>query len=293
MRPEDILVAGGQGKLGSALGQLGANALGRSALDVLSADSATQALDTHKPNLVINCAAYTNVDKAETDVETAHALNAEGAQIIANACAEHRIPLIHISTDCVFGDGAPNRPVSETAKPNPLSVYGQSKLEGEQAVHLAKGTSCIARVSWLFDHGPQSFIGKMLAIAQERDEMQVVDDAYGRPTEIGALAAKLLKLAELMIEEKAVPPVLHLGSPDPVSRFGWAQEIFAASAKLGGPAPALSPCSSDIFSEPARRPRGLVLDTRLADGLLGSFAGWQQATHRAVAELVSKTARSP
>lgn len=290
MTPADILVAGGQGKLGSALGRLGANALGRSECNVLSADSTTQALDKHRPKLVINCTAYTDVDGAETDAETVFALNAGGAENLARQCALRNIPLVHISTDCVFGDGTPDKPASETAQTNPLSVYGRSKLEGEQAVGAAGGRHCITRVSWLFDGGRQSFIGKMLSFAQGRDEMQIVDDAYGRPTETGALAEKLLKLAGFMIKGESVPPVLHLGSPNPVSRFGWAQEIFAASAKFGGPAPAFAPCSSDIFNEPARRPRGLVLDTRLADDWLGPFTDWRPATQRAVAELVSKMA---
>jgi len=116
MMTADILVAGGQGKLGSALGRLGANALGRSALDVLSADSTTQALDTHKPNLVVNCTAYTNVDKAETDAETVFALNAGGARNLAEMCAQRDVPLIHISTDCVFGDGEPSRSANEAAQ---------------------------------------------------------------------------------------------------------------------------------------------------------------------------------
>ena len=282
----DILVAGGHGKLGSALGRLGANAVGRDVLDVLSIDSIAAALDGHKPKLAINCTAYTDVDKAESDVETVFALNARGARNLAEFCAERSIPLIQISTDCVFGDGTPSRPVTETAQTVPLSVYGRSKLEGEQAVCAAGGRHCIARVSWLFDDGPHSFIGKMLGFANGREEMQIVDDAYGRPTEVNALAGQLLLLAERMVANESVPSILHLGPPRPVNRFEWAKTIFAASAGAGGPAPNLSPCSSDIFNEPARRPRGLVLDTQLADGLLGPLPDWQTASDAAVANIV-------
>ncbi len=290
MTYKGILVAGGRGKLGSALGRLGANALGREALDVLSMQSISSALDKHAPKLVINCTAYTDVDRAESDAEAVFALNVGGAQRLAELCAERHIPLIHISTDCVFGDGSPDMPVTEDAPMAPLSVYGQSKRDSEVAALEAGGRVCIGRVSWLFDHGPQSFIGKMLAIAQGRETMQIVDDAYGRPTEVGALAERLLKLAELMAGGRDVPSILHFGPPEPVNRFEWAEAVFAASAARGGPAPVLSPCSSDTFNEVARRPRGLVLDTQLADDLLGPFPDWRPSSDAAVAQLVRSMA---
>ena len=290
MRSADILVAGGQGKLGSALGRLGTHALGREALDVLSMQSIASALDKHAPKLVINCTAYTNVDRAESERDLAYAINREGAVNLAIACAHVDVPLIHISTDCVFGDGVADTPVTEDAPTAPLSVYGQSKRDGEVAVLEAGGRVCIARVSWLFDHGPQGFIGKMLNIAQGRETVQIVDDAYGRPTEVGALAERLLKLAELMAGGRDVPSILHFGPPDPVNRFEWAQAIFAASSARGGPAPVLSPCSSDAFNEVARRPRGLVLDTQLADDLLGPFPDWRPSSDAAVAQLVRSMA---
>ena len=290
MTYQHVLVAGGQGKLGSALGRLGANALGRGALDVLNIENIDAAFARYKPKLVINSTAYTNVDKAEADSDKAYALNRDGAKHLAEACARNAIPVVHISTDCVFGDGDPSQPVSETAPTTPLSVYGKSKLEGEGAVEAAGGSHCIARVSWLFDHSPQSFIGKMLALAQTRDALKIVDDAYGRPTEVNILAQQLLVLSERMVAGDAVPPILHLGPADPVSRFGWAEAIFSASAKLGGPCPALTPCSSDAFQEAARRPRGLILDTELADEFLGSGPDWKISNDRAVAAILSKEA---
>ncbi|MEO9971943.1 MAG: dTDP-4-dehydrorhamnose reductase [Hyphomonadaceae bacterium] len=283
-----ILVAGGMGKLGSALGRLGANALGRNAMDIMRADSIHAAFSKYDPDVVINCTAYTNVDQAETDAENVFALNHTATKLLAEICAANDLPILHISTDCVFGDRDPSSPVTETSPTDPLSVYGKSKHQGEMAVQAASGVHCIARVSWLFNDGHDSFIGKMLNIAQGRDAMQIVDDAYGRPTEVTALAVQLLALAERLQRGEQTPTILHLGPADPVSRFEWAEAIFAASAALGGPSPDLTPCSSDVFKEPARRPRGLVLDTTLADSLIGPAPNWQMASNKAVANILSK-----
>lgn len=283
-----ILVAGGMGKLGSALGRLGANALGRGAMNIMQADSIHAAFSKHDPDVVINCTAYTNVDQAETDAENVIALNHTAAKLLAEICAANDIPILHISTDCVFGDGDPSSPVTETSLTAPLSVYGKSKRDGEMAVQAAGGVHCIARVSWLFNDGPDSFIGKMLDISEGRHTMQIVDDAYGRPTEVNALAMQLIALAERLHRGDQTPTILHLGPADPVSRFAWAEAIFAASAALGGPSPDLTPCSSDQFRELARRPRGLVLDTKLADSLIGPAPNWQMASDKAVANILRK-----
>lgn len=286
--PSSILVTGGHGKLGSALGRIGTNALGRDTLDITRSDNLAAMIDSIAPSLVINCAAYTAVDKAETETAAAFTLNRDGAENLAKICAGRSVPLIHVSTDCVFGDGVPGHPVSEADPARPLSIYGQSKREGEMAVEAAGGRACIARVSWLFDYSPQSFIGKMLTIAHGRDNLNIVDDAYGRPTEVNALAKQLLDLADVMLSDRVVPPLLHLGPKEPVSRFGWAEAIFAASAALGGPSPALARCTSDALNEPARRPRGLVLDTKLADALLGKTPDWNDASNEAVARILKK-----
>lgn len=291
--PKTILVTGGNGRLGKALGQLGCTALGRAQLDVTSLQSLQSALDTHAPKLIINCAAYTGVDRAETEQDAAYAINRDGAKNLAAVCAAPRIPLIHISTDCVFGDGDILRPVTENDQPAPLSVYGQSKLAGEQAISLeGRSRVCIARISWLFDQGEDTFIGKMLAHGKTRDAMKIVDDAYGRPTPVAPLADMLLKLAARMIEGMPVPEILHIGPQNPVNRFQWAKAIFAQSAALGGPAPRLTPCSSDTFPEPARRPRGLILDIATANALLGHMPDWRDANADSVAQLLANTQAS-
>ena len=288
MTPQDILVTGGQGRLGKALGTLGCTALGRAELDITSPESLSTAITKHAPQAIINCAAYTAVDRAETEADKAFALNRDGAANVAAACHQARIPLVHISTDCVFGDGDGKKQVKEHDATQPLSVYGQSKLAGEQAV-MAAGRQhvCITRVCWLFDHAQDTFIGKILNAAKGRETLQIVDDAFGRPTPVGCAAGQLVKLAERLIDGMPTPEVLHFGARNPVSRFGWAEVIFAKSAELGGPAPALTPCSGDWFPETARRPRGLIMDTAIANALLGEMHDWQVETQSAVTSLLA------
>ena len=285
--PKDILVTGGQGRLGKVLGTLGCRALSRQQMDITVPASIQHALEKYKPALIINCAAYTQVDRAERERDLAFAINRDGAENLASACAAPRIPLIHVSTDCVFGDGKTDHPVTEADRPMPLSVYGWSKLAGEAAIRAdGRRRTCIARISWLFDEAEDTFIGKMLNIAKTRSSLQIVDDAYGRPTPAGDLAKQILTLAEHILDGLPLPEILHLGPQTPVSRFDWATEIFAKSAELGGPAPALTRCPSATFPEPARRPRGLILDVATATALLGLLPDWRIANAQAISKLL-------
>lgn len=288
MDPNAILVTGGAGRLGQALGRLGCNAPDRNALDITDSASIAQSIRQSPPVLVINAAAYTNVDGAEAEADRAYEINAKGAGLIAEVCAEEDIPLIHISTDMVFSKGDPAQPVTEQAEPAPNSVYGRSKLDGELAVRAAGGRHCIARVSWLFSGKGESFITKILAVAALRDHLQLVDDEYGRPTHVDPLAAHLLKLSDLMVSHETVPPLLHLGPPAPVSRYGWAREIFDVSGECGGPTPEMTPVPGSTFPTPAERAIGLVLDVSLADGLLGPMPEWQRMSASVVRNFLGK-----
>jgi len=292
MDARHILVTGGNGRLGKALGARGCVALGKDALNITDPVSIAAALVTSAPKLVINAASYTTVDKAESEPELTQAINADGAGTLARCCAEAGMPLIHISTDCVFGDHDPLVPVPEDAPTGPQSVYARSKLDAEQQVLASGAAACIARVSWLFDDGDDTFIGKMLTIAQGREAMKIVDDAHGRPTPVGDLAETLIQIVGLLTRGADVPNILHLGTPGPVSRYEWAREIFDASAKLGGPSPSLAPCSSDEFEEAARRPRGLILDVSRADTLLGPMPDWRPACRETVQNIAVRNRRS-
>ena len=286
LEPSQILVTGGAGRLGSALGREGCHTLGRAGVDITSPDSIAAALEAQPPALVINAAAYTAVDRAETELARAQAINGDGAGHLARACAARGIPLIHISTDCVFGDGDPETPMTEQSPTDPLSVYGETKLDGERQVLAAGGQAVIARVAWLFDDGPGTFIDKMLTLAVGRSELQLVTDEWGRPTPVCHLSATLLALARIRLKGGAIPAILHLGSGLAVSRYGWAEQIFQVANQHGMAVPALHKVSADRFPTPARRQRGCVLDTSLADGLLEPMPDWQICSADAVKALL-------
>ncbi|WP_370235105.1 MULTISPECIES: dTDP-4-dehydrorhamnose reductase [Henriciella] len=286
MNAPRILVTGGQGKLGGALARLGCDALPRTRLDITQPAQIAAVLNERRPDVVINTASYTAVDAAESHEDDARAINAAGAANLATLCASSDIPLIHISTDMVFGDGDPEKPLDEGSWAAPESVYGATKLEGETMVRSAGGRHTVCRVSWLFGDDCVSFASKMLELAAKRDTLSIVTDEIGRPTPIDDLAGHLVKLAELMVAGKETPPLLHLGPGPVVSRFGWAQEIFMASADAGGPAPEVKEARAADFGYPARRPRGVVLDTGRADALLGPMPDWRPANVRAVKSLL-------
>lgn len=285
---KDILVTGGNGKLGKALGALGCTALGREQMDITSTQSLQAAIDKHKPALIINCAAYTAVDRAEAEPDIAYAINRDGVNTLAQVCAGPRLPLIHISTDCVFGNGDLSRPMTEDDVPAPLSVYGKSKLAGEEALRSGgRNRVCIARVSWLFDEGADTFVSKILKAAEKRDRLEIVDDAYGRPTHVHELAKQLITLARRMLDGMPVPEILHLGTQAPICRYEWAKEIFIQSAALGGPIPVIAPCASENYPQSAHRPRRLILDIATANALLGHMPDWRVSNAAAVACLLA------
>ncbi|WP_018148395.1 dTDP-4-dehydrorhamnose reductase [Henriciella marina] len=283
-----ILVAGGAGRLGSALARLGGNAPGRDQLDITDASKITAAIEQSAPSAVINAAAYTNVDGAETESDLANRINAYGAGTLARLCAVAGIPLLHVSTDMVFSEGDPELPISETARPAPNSVYGESKLEGEMQVRAAGGRHCITRVSWLFSDEGESFISKILAVGAKRGQLDLVDDEYGRPTHVDPLAAHLVQLAQMLADGTAVPGLLHLGPADPVSRYGWAKEIFSVAEKAGGPSPELKPVPGSHFPTPAARARGVILDVNQADALLGPMPAWHPFSETVVHKLLER-----
>lgn len=288
INPANILVTGGHGRLGKALGAAGCTALRRDALDITSLSSIEAALRLHKPQIVINAAAYTAVDRAETEIEQAFDINTEGAGNVAALCAARDIPVINISTDCVFGDGDILRPVPEFEPPAALSVYGRTKQEGETRVLNASAMHTSVRVSWLFDDGNGTFIGKVLALAKTRDALSIVDDEWGRPTPVGELCALLLCIASDRVNGKNVPQILHVGPAQAVSRLDWARQIFATSARLGGPAPTLSAISADAFETPARRPRGLILSVDEATRRYGEMPSWHAASDAAVEAILNR-----
>jgi dTDP-4-dehydrorhamnose reductase len=234
-------------------------ALARAQLDVVDEPAARAALRAAEPDAVVNCAAYTDVDGAESHAERALAVNRDGAGNIARAAADAGVPLVHISTDYVFDgraatdrSGGP-RAYVESDPTGPRTAYGQSKLAGEREVLAASSRHVVARTAWLFGVSGRNFVATMLSLGAERDSIRVVDDQIGCPTWTGHLAPALLGLLE-----RGVTGLVHLAGTGPVSWNGFAREVFrqaevecevlpATTAEMARPAP--RPAWSALESE--------------------------------------------
>ncbi len=252
-----IVITGSGGQLGTALQKaLAAHeivALTREQLDVTKFDEVNLAIRSHRPDLVINAAAYTNVDGAETDQAGAFRLNAIAPRNLAIATSNLNLPLVHISTDYVF-DGLSSRPYHEFDRTNPLSIYGQSKLAGEQAVSALNPRHYIVRTAWLYHHEPagaKNFPRTMLAQA-EKAEVRVVSDQYGSPTYAPHLAGAIGDLVET-----GAFGLYHLSGHGGASWFELTRRLF----QLFGIATEVLPVATLEFPRPAPRPRYSVLTT--------------------------------
>lgn len=256
-----ILVTGAAGMLGRDVVAAAQNAghdaiaLARADLDITDAAAAEHAIATARPDALINCAAWTDVDGAEADEAQASAVNGAGAGQVANAAAAAGALTIQVSSDYVF-DGTTSKPIPEDAAVRPISAYGRSKLAGERAVARAGGRWMIVRSSWLFGaHGP-NFVAAMLRLAGEREEIAVVEDQVGCPTYTGHLAAALVELAESNAEG-----IHHVAGAGAASWNAFAREIFA-QAGLGT---RVLPSSTAEQNRPAPRPAYSVLGVTRPD----------------------------
>jgi dTDP-4-dehydrorhamnose reductase len=261
-------VTGAAGMLGLDVLRAGERAghelvgLTRAELDVTDAVAVRQAFERVHPEAALNCAAWTDVDGAETHPEQAHAVNADGAGSLARAAAQAGVPLVHASSDyvfdgeaCVGQSGAP-RPYVESDPTGPRSVYGQSKLAGERQVLAASPRHTVARSSWLFGTGGGNFAETMLRLASEREAVQVVTDQVGCPTWTGHLAPALLGLLE-----REVAGLVHLAGTGHVSWNGFATEIFR-QAELPC---RVEPATTAQMARPAPRPAWSALESERDD----------------------------
>jgi dTDP-4-dehydrorhamnose reductase len=257
-----ILVTGRDGQLARALaetGPLGGHSmvcLGRGDLDIRDPRSVSRAVEGVRPDLVVNAAAYTAVDTAETDEAEAFAVNGQGAGHVAAEAARAGIALIHISTDYVF-DGRAAAPYPTDATPAPLNAYGRSKLEGERRVAAANPRHVILRTAWVYSPWGRNFLTTMLRRAAQGGEVRVVDDQTGSPTSALDLARAILVIAESNAQH---PGIFHFTNGGQTTWHGLAAAIFEELARRGRPAPQLSAIPSAAFPAPARRPTWSVLD---------------------------------
>ena len=262
-----ILVFGRNGQVARELAAVaGDRALvfaGRETLDLANAETAAGAIDAllaeASPSAVINAAAYTTVDRAEREAQTAFAVNRDAPATMARSCAARSLPLVHFSTDYVF-DGTLDRPYVEADPTGPTSVYGASKLAGEQAVTAAGGSAIILRTAWVYSAHGTNFVKTMLRLAADRDEVSVVVDQVGRPTWARDVARAALLAVDGLRRDPALAGLYHLSGPDDASWADLAAETFALSARRGGPTAQVRPITSDEYPTPARRPANSRLD---------------------------------
>ncbi|MET0545435.1 MAG: dTDP-4-dehydrorhamnose reductase [Caulobacterales bacterium] len=280
-----ILVAGASGQVARAIAERAPRhgfapvCLGRADMDLTQPDAIHAAIDRVEPAFVVNAAAYTAVDMAESEPDAAFALNRDGAAALAKAAHDFRLPLLHVSTDYVF-DGLGGAPYSERAAPRPLGVYGRSKLEGEQAVLAAHPHTIICRSSWIFSPWPKNFALTMLDLAGRQTELSVVNDQRGKPTYAPDLADALMDVGALVTALGAadVPRLLHLANSGEATWYEFAAAIFEQAKKAVRTVPKLHAIPTADYPTPAQRPLDSRLDCSAAERLLGrSMRHWRSA----------------
>ena len=295
MKP--ILVTGASGQLGQELARIACPAgyevvaLDRAALDLSDPRAIAAMVASRNWAAVINGAAYTAVDKAESDVVAAWTINALAPAAFAQTCATADIPLVQVSTDYVFagdrqGAWEVNDPVA------PLGVYGASKLGGELAVRTAGGRHAIVRTAWVVSAHGHNFVKTMLRLAETRTSLSVVDDQHGSPTSAADLAQALLTIAVRLAEDADAPTgTFHFSNAGATSWAGFAREIFAQSALRGGPSADVTPIPSSAYPTPAKRPSNSLLSHGAIHAAYGiQPRSWQAALGDILDELIGHTA---
>jgi len=248
---------------------------GRGDLDITDPAAFAAVLAARRPAAVINAAAVSQVDRAETEPGRVEAVNAVAPGRMAQACAAAGVPLIHVSSDYVFG-AATDRPWTEADPVSPINAYGRLKVEGEARVRAAGGRSCTVRVAWLFGDG-EDFIAGLLRRGAGTSA-RVAEDQIGSPTPIHALAERMLALADRLIAgDPAIPPILHLAGSPPVSRADWVEAAFQAVVAAGGRPPPLIRARMADFPSAAPRPTYSALDSGRAAELFGGALDWRAA----------------
>jgi dTDP-4-dehydrorhamnose reductase len=260
-----LLVTGGSGQVARAIEDaalvrgIPTSRVGRPEFDFDRPETLAEALDQHRPALVVNAAAYTAVDAAETDVEAAYRANRDGPGRLAALCAAQGIRLIHISTDYVF-DGSKGAPYVETDPTDPTGVYGASKLAGEREVFSALPEAIVLRTSWVYAPEGRNFVRTMLRAAEKTRHLRVVADQIGCPTTAQDLAEAILDIAG----RDGPPGLYHAAGSGWTSWHGLAVAIFQEAARHGVVAPTVEPIATADWPTPAARPA----DSRLDCGLL-------------------------
>ena len=252
----NILVFGRTGQVATELGRRAEIvALEPPELDLTEPGAAEAAIAAHGPDLIINAAAYTAVDKAEDDEALAHRLNADAPGEMARAAAARGVPFVHISTDYVY-DGSGTRPWKPTDAPAPLCAYGRTKLAGDKAVAAAGGRFAVLRTSWVFSAHGQNFVRTMLRLGAERERLSIVADQIGGPTSAGAIADAVLRVGRALHAGQGASGIYHFAGAPETSWAGFAREIF----RQAGLTVEVEDIPTSAWPTPARRPLNSRLD---------------------------------
>lgn len=288
-----LVVTGRDGQVAASLleaGQAAAGveviAIGRPQLDLARPDTVIEAIAAAKPDIVVSAAAYTAVDQAEDEPDLAFAVNAVGAGKVAQAASRLGVPVIHLSTDYVF-DGTKDAAYVETDATAPRSVYGASKLAGEQAVASANPHHLILRTAWVYSPFGKNFVKTMLRLAADRDEIAVVADQWGNPTSALDIADAILHAAARLHEGAAASGIYHLAGTGEANWSGFARHILDTSRVLGGPLARVRDIATMDYPTKARRPANSRLSSaKFADVFGWRAPDWRQSTEAVVRRLL-------
>jgi dTDP-4-dehydrorhamnose reductase len=288
-----LLVFGGNGQLAREIGTLAARTgepvalVVRSQVDVTRPSAVADLIAERSPAVVVNAAAYTRVDDAESNVDDAFQVNETGVAVLARACAAGGTPLIHISTDYVF-DGTKVGAYREDDPIAPINAYGRSKAAGEAALRQLGRRYIILRTSWLYGAHGVNFFKTILRLAAVRDELRVVDDQRGCPTGTADLAQAIMVAANRLASDETVCGTYHFAGTGVTTWHGFAAEIAAAQSVFSGRRPRVEAISSAGDPRPARRPANSELDSsRFAETFGFRAMPWRERTHELVDELCS------
>jgi dTDP-4-dehydrorhamnose reductase len=293
-----ILIAGNAGQLGRELEKIFAGfgpviGVDRESVDLADPGQTRELVRRAAPDVILNAAAYTAVDRAESERDLAYAINVGAPRVLAEEAHRRNALFVHYSTDYIF-DGSKSTPWIETDTPHPLNVYGASKLAGEQAVESIGGQFLIFRTSWVYGPHGSNFLLTMLRLARERDRLSIVDDQIGGPTTSIELARATHSIVTGILAGRFGTPedwtgLYHMTCGGSVSWFGFAQTIFARAAELLDlKPPALTPIATKDYPTPAARPRYSVLsNTKLQARFAEKLAPWEAALEETLQTLRS------
>ncbi len=295
MKNTKLLLIGSKGQVGQELMQILTNlgdliSVDRTTLDLTNSAMISSIIEQNKPDIIVNSAAYTAVDKAESEPELAQQINAIAPKLIAEECTKIGAKLIHISTDYVF-DGTKNTPYLETDLTNPMSVYGKSKLEGEENIKQTGCNYIILRTAWVYGvFGKGNFVKTMLRLGKEREQLKVVMDQVGTPTHAQDIAQTIANLINQISHENQVQKTYHFTNLGVCSWYDFAVTIFEEAKKRGYPLTVkeVIPITTPEYPTPAKRPAYSVLSTKKITTDLDSYPNyWRNSLSLMLDQLLS------